>query len=86
MLDTCQRRSTCATRVATDEDVICVGLCNTRCNDANADFAHEFDTYPGTRIAVLQIVDQLGKIFDRCVGNRQVLHYFACTHDGDKVA
>ena len=65
MLDTGQRRRSCATRIATDEDVICVSLCNTGCNDANADFAHEFDTYTGARIAVLQIVNQLGKIFDR---------------------
>jgi hypothetical protein len=64
VLDTSPSRGTGTTVVARDEDVVGLGLGDTRGDDTDSDFRYELDRDSGSRAGALQIVDQLLKILD----------------------
>ena len=42
-----------------------MGFCHTSGDGADACRAHQLDAHPRARVDLLQVVDQLGKVFDR---------------------
>ena len=64
MLDGAERGCAGAAGIAADEDHVGMGFGNARGHGADADFGHQLDGDAGARIGVLQIVDELGEIFD----------------------
>src|ERR1035437_1013290 len=65
MLDGGLGRGTGATVVAGDENDVGVRLGDTSGDRAHAHLGNQLDTDAGVAVAVLQIVNQLGEIFDR---------------------
>ncbi|KAH3688174.1 hypothetical protein WICPIJ_000816 [Wickerhamomyces pijperi] len=57
-------RSTSATVMTRDQDVISLGLSNTTGNDPDTQFGHQLDRDPGSWIGALQVVNQLFQIFN----------------------
>src|SRR5260221_4133934 len=64
MLDGLQRRGSCASILPTNLDIVGMGLGDTRSNRANTDARNEFDADTRPRVNLLQIIDQLGQVFD----------------------
>jgi hypothetical protein len=64
VLDRRPGRGARAAVVARDHDVVALALGNARRDGADADFAHQLDADAGVRRGVLQVMDQLGQIFD----------------------
>src|SRR4051812_17670972 len=64
VLDACQGRRAGAAIISTDEDNVSVCLCDTRGDGADANLSDQLDADAGTRVCVLQVVDQLREIFD----------------------
>src|SRR5215472_18038977 len=65
VLNARKRRGARAACVSCDDDVICVGLCNTRGDGSDAATGDEFDAYGSARVGALQIPDELREIFNR---------------------
>lgn len=65
VLDRGQRRSTGTTVVAGDGDQVGIGLGHTGGDGADAGFCHQLDRNQGLRVDLLEVVDQLGQVFDR---------------------
>ena len=59
------RRGACAAHAAGDQDDVCLGFGDTGGHCADARLRHELHTHPRVRIDLLQIIDQLRKVFDR---------------------
>ena len=51
--------------IARNKDDVGMRFCHTSCDGADARCAHQLDAHPRARIDLLQVVDQLGKVFDR---------------------
>ncbi len=64
VLEAGQRGGPRAAVVAGDEDDVGVGLADARRDRADADLADQLDVDPGRRVGVLQVVDELGEVFD----------------------
>jgi hypothetical protein len=65
VLDRRLRRCPCAPVVAGDGHVIGLGLGHARGNRTHPDLGHQFHRDRRARIRVLEVVDQLGEVFDR---------------------
>ena len=65
VLDRRQWRRTRAAIMTRDDDVICFGFCHASGDCADADFGDQLDGNSRRGIDVLEIVNQLRKIFDR---------------------
>ena len=57
-------RSAGAAIVAADQDNVRPSLGHPRGNGAHADLGNQLDVNPGQGIGVLQVVDQLGQVFN----------------------
>jgi len=64
VLDTGPARSTRASVVTGDEDVVGLGLCDTRCDNSNSDLGDELDRHPRPWVRALEVVDELLQILD----------------------
>ena len=65
MFDRTERRGTRAAIVPRDQDDVGLGLGHARRDRADARLGDQFDRDAGVRIDLFQVVDQLGKVFDR---------------------
>ena len=65
MFDRHQRRGPGTTLRARDGDHVGIGLGDAASDGAHSGLAHQLDRYPGGWLESLQVVDQLGEIFDR---------------------
>ncbi|MNI31234.1 hypothetical protein D3C73_851090 [compost metagenome] len=65
MLQRGQRRSTRAAVETGNRDMVGACLGDTGSNRTDTDFGHQLDRNVGRRVDVLQVVDQLGQVFDR---------------------
>ena len=65
VLDRGQRRGAGATVVAGDGDQVGIGLGHARGDGADAGLCHQLDRHQRLRIDLLEVVDQLGQVFDR---------------------
>ena len=65
VLERGQRAGAGAAVVAADQDDVAVGLGHARRHRAHAHLGHQLDADPRPRVAVLEVVDQLGQVFDR---------------------
>ena len=65
MLDRSLWAGTRASVIAADQDDVGLSFGHTGGNRADANFGHQLDRDPRIAIGVLQIVDQLGQVFDR---------------------
>ena len=51
--------------MARNEDDVGVRLCHARCHRADPDLRYKLDVNPGLWICILQVMDELGEIFNR---------------------
>jgi hypothetical protein len=65
VLDTSPSGGTGTTIVTRDEDVVGLGLGDTRGNDTHTDFGDELDRDSSARVGSLRVVDKLLQVFDR---------------------
>ncbi|MNZ67067.1 hypothetical protein D3C78_853020 [compost metagenome] len=65
VLDRGQRRSTGTTVITGDGDQVGIGLGHASGDGANACLCHQLHRYQGLRVDLLEVVDQLGQVFDR---------------------